>query len=882
MIKTVLLTHRRKGIGLLIIISLIIHTSACQVKKDSTRLLSPFVLSANDEQSTPAHFNYQGSKTLKTDILHTELHLQFDWEKKEVYGKAILTVKPHFYPTNQFEFDAKAFSFQAVAVSVGKKNIPFNYSYNNYQLRIETNDTLSRRDTLRFEIDYTAHPYNIAAYCPDLDPYAHGLYFIKPDEITPSKPYQIWTQNEPEDASLWFPTHENTINRMTQELHITVGDSMQTLSNGILIKSEKHSDGTRTDIWKQDKPHASYLTAVIIGQYSIIKDQYKNIPVWYYVEPAYEPYAHSLFGHTVEMIDFFSTKLGVPYPWDKFHQVFVRDYVSGAMENTTCVVLGEFMQLTNREQPGSNFEETFAHELFHHWFGNLVTCESWAQLPLNESFANYSEYLWIEHKYGKEAADIYHHNEMLGYKEEALTKNVDLIRYYHKGSEDMFDSHSYAKGGRILHMLRHLVGDDAFFASLRLYLIRHAFQSVEADQLRIAFEDVTGKDLNWFFNQWFFNKGYPKLYVQYAYHPETKKQTVTIEQIQPASFAPIYRLPIDLALYFDGKAERTCVWLDSAKQTFSFPVQRKPDWINIDESGVLLADIFETKSATDYLQQYKQGSCILDKLKALKYFGTLDAKAWHTEINQIILDALHYPNATIREEAIRLIPQLPDTLNPYLTDYLKQTIRHDTDPNVRIAAIQEAEGKLPEKEFISVLSEAVNDSAWIVVNEAIDYLIEYETDNTILLLLNTINKKPIASSFYVEAISILKYLDEFDDKLMPILLSLYDRLTDPNDKMTFLHHFGDYMCRVHGDKREIGYQFLFKVIESDPMWFTRAGAYHALILIIENDRALANKEKDKDLKKIIQNRIDSAVSRYDYFYSRERNADLLNYIVPMK
>ena len=244
-----------------------------------------------------------------------------------------------------------------------------------------------------------------------------------------------------------------------------------------------------------------------IGDYAVVKDTWRDIDVHYFVEHEYEDNARGIFKNTPEMLSFFSEVLHYDFPWDKYHQVAVRDFVSGAMENTSAVIFGDFVQQTAREQLDGDFEDIVSHELFHHWFGDLVTCESWANIPLNESFATYGEVMWREHKYGADDADFKRLDDRLSYFNEAQEKQVDLIRYDHDLPGDMFDRHSYEKGGAILHMLRAEVGDEAFYTALNKYLVDNAYSDVEIHELRMAFEDVTGRDFMPFFNQWFFASG---------------------------------------------------------------------------------------------------------------------------------------------------------------------------------------------------------------------------------------------------------------------------------------------------------------------------------------------------------------------------------------
>ena len=231
------------------------------------------------------------------------------------------------------------------------------------------------------------------------------------------------------------------------------------------------------------------------GEFAVVEDEpWNGVPVSYYVEEEYEPYAADIFPFTPEMLTYFSDITGVTYPWQKYSQVVVRDYVSGAMENTTGVIFGEFMYGTDRELIDEmNNERIVAHEMMHHWFGDLVTCENWANLTLNEGFANYGEYLWFEHKHGRDEADYHMLNEWNGYFGSVMGGGMHpLIHYSYDDKEDMFDAHSYNKGGSVLHMLRSYVGDDAFFAAWNRYLEDNAFTAVEVDELRMAFEDVTG------------------------------------------------------------------------------------------------------------------------------------------------------------------------------------------------------------------------------------------------------------------------------------------------------------------------------------------------------------------------------------------------------
>jgi aminopeptidase N len=259
--------------------------------------------------------------------------------------------------------------------------------------------------------------------------------------------------------------------------------------------------------------------------------------------------------------------------------------------------------MTDRELVDRHEDDIIAHELFHHWFGNLVTCESWANLPLNESFATYGEYIWREKWLGRLGADMHLENDLQNYLNESRVEQKDMIRFNYEDKEDMFDSHSYAKGGRILHMLRYHLGDDAFYSGLQKYLKDNAFNTVEIHQLRLAMEEVSGEDLNWFFNQWFLASGHPILAVDYKYNEAKKQQTVIIQQIQDQGTTPVYKLPFNIDVYEEGQTKRHAVTMTESKHEFVFDVNSKPINVIVDSEHVLLAEIFEEKPDDWWIEQ---------------------------------------------------------------------------------------------------------------------------------------------------------------------------------------------------------------------------------------------------------------------------------------
>lgn len=561
---------------------------------------------------------YHEAETLEWDLLHTRLEVEPDWDEQYLYGKATLTLKPHFYPQTSLVLDAKGMLINEVALQQYEERIPLKYGYDDFKLEISLPDTVAGGEQIAIYIDYVSRPNELEETYSEAIESDIGLYFIDPLDEDSTKPTQLWTQGEPEASSCWFPTIDQPNAKTTSNILITVDTQYVTLSNGVLVGDTTIGD-KRTDQWMMSQPHAPYLFAMAIGEFGITTDTWRGMDVTYYLEEEYHPYARDIFGNTPEMLDFYSDVFGVDYPWEKYAQIVVRDFVSGAMENTTATIHYSGLNQTPREMLDGDHEDIIAHELVHHWFGDLVTCESWANLPLNESFATYGEYLWIDYKYGRAEADRHLSRDLNAYLSEAENKQVDLIRYDYESPNDMFDRHSYQKGGLVLHYLRNIIGDDAFFEGLRVYLNDRAFNHAEIDHLRLAFEEVTGQDLHWFFNQWFFNSGHPELDITYEWiaTEDGGVQQIIIHQEASNSSGYVFRLPMSIDFYMEDGIVNKDIVLAAPVDTFSFSLDAQPIAIMPDADNAVLATIEEDQSPEAYFHIYENAPLAAHRWAAL-------------------------------------------------------------------------------------------------------------------------------------------------------------------------------------------------------------------------------------------------------------------------
>ena len=655
---------------------------------------------------------YRASETRINDLVHTKLDVRFDYDKSYMYGKEWVTLKPTFYATDSVILDAKGMEISEVKLMDGANAIKLKYTYDGLKIKIKLNRTYTNKEKYTLYFSYTSKPNDIKAEGSAAITDAKGLYFINPKGADKNKPTQIWTQGETESNSVWMITIDKPNQKTTEEIIMTVPDKYVTLSNGLLISQKKNTDGTRTDSWKMDLPHAPYLFFMGVGDYAIVKDTYKGKEVNYYVEKKYQPYARGIFGNTPEMMGFFSSKLGVEYPWQKYSQIVGRDYVSGAMENTTSTLHQESAYQNARElSDGNEWEETIAHELFHQWFGDLVTCESWSNITTNESFANYSEYLWDEYKYGKDWADAHNYQDMQGYIMSGGEKK-DLVRYFYNSREDVFDGVSYNKGGRILHMLRNYVGDDAFFASLNKYLTTNKFKTGEAAQLRLAFEEVTGKDLNWFWNQWYYGSGHPKLKINYNFD-SLGHASVIINQTQKSG--KVFILPMAIDVYVKGNKKRYNVTTSSLSDTFKFDVSEKPEWISVDADKILLAEKTDSKTEENYLAQFKYGKNYMDRKEALDYFGK--------KKNALVVKGLEDKFYGLRILTINKISTSSDLkLDSVNINKIEAIAKTDVNRKVRAAAL-EFLVENGDKKYLTIFEKAINDSSYSVAGAAFKGLV---------------------------------------------------------------------------------------------------------------------------------------------------------------
>ena len=493
-----------------------------------------------------------------------------------------------------------------------------------------------------------------------------GLYFFGPTDDAPNVPLTVWSQGEPRGSRYWFPCIDHPNERQTTEMIVTAPAGFEVLSNGrLLSREELPGDGPkRTRFhWKQEKTHTTYLTSLVVGDFSVERDEWRGRPVTYYVPKKRAEDLRRTFGRTTEMLEFFSDRFGIEYPWDKYAQVVVEQFIWGGMENTSATTLYERALHDERAMLDSSPDWLIAHELGHQWWGDLVTCRNWSHLWLNEGFATYSEVLWAEYKQGEIERDWRLLEKSRSARSGSAQSRPIVDRTYpHPGS--LFDARAYPKGGWVLHMLRRRLGDEDFFNGLKRYGTAYAYQTAETTDLRRLFERVYGVSLERFFYDWTERPGHPELNVTTRYLSDSRDVEVQIEQTQKSD---PFVIPVKLRFGTSTAGADDAVELrddefvmTERSQTRRVRVDGEPMFVSVDPDFSLLATIRETKPDQFWEWQLKRGVNVAEIFRAIEHFGSKDS----ARSRDLLRDALLKPtdgtaaHHGVRSEAARALGRL--------------------------------------------------------------------------------------------------------------------------------------------------------------------------------------------------------------------------------
>jgi aminopeptidase N len=541
------------------------------------------------------------------DVKHIKAELSIDTKKRELRGTVTHSLSPLHPYLQQVELDCGP-QLKVSRVTVGPKGNRCTFATKDGKLAVTLDKAYGLGDTLELAIEYTGMP-------------DRGLYFVMPETPYPEKSLSFWTQGEAEDTHHWLPCYDYPNERATSEMIITAEKPLFVLSNGALVETQEHDGNTTTYHWKMNVPHSSYLISLAASDFAIYHDRAGDLPVDYYVaKHVDEATARRFMGHTPRMIRFYGEKLGQPYPYAKYAQVCVPDFIAGGMENISATTMtdsalhDEIAQLEHQE------DGLVAHELVHQWFGDLLTCKDWSHLWLNEGFASYFDPLYAQHDLGDDVFRLEMKGSQDGYLGGDREYRRPIVESRYETSDDMFDGVTYSKGACVLHALRGLVGEEAWWRGIRGYVSTHKFDVVETDDLRTAMESAYGKDIKWFFDQWVYKAGHPELKVRWHYEDADKTVRVRIQQTQTLDDqTPLFCLPTTLEITENvGKTRAIPIVIDGAAHEFVIPAAARPKMVQIDPEGWLIKELDFEKDVEENLFQLEHATCILGRLDAAR------------------------------------------------------------------------------------------------------------------------------------------------------------------------------------------------------------------------------------------------------------------------
>ncbi len=654
------------------------------------------------------------------DVKHVKLDITLDFEQETVSGTVYTTFSALYDDLKTVTFDAVELNIERVTLTSGKE---LAYSASDKKLTVTLDRAYSYGEEFTIAIEYYAKPRT-------------GLHFIKPAPEDPTRPIQAWTFGQPRYHSHWFPCHDAPNDRATTEIIATVPAQFITISNGALLSVTDHG-ATKTHHWRHDIPHAMYLISLVVGEFAVIEDSYKSIPVTYYVRPDRKDDARLYMGKTPEMIRFFSEYTGVEYPYNKYAQTVVEIY-TGAMEHTTATTHGFTLLLDKRASLDVDLVPVVAHELAHQWFGDLLTCRDWSNGWLNEGFATYFEELWGEYDQGTD----YFKYSMLNLKQNYLGEDAHYRRpivyhvFYDDGFE-LFDAHLYQKGAWVLHMLRHQLGESAFRRAIRAYLSRYREREVITADLERTFEDVTGRSLAQFFQQWVYSGGFPAFEVNYSWDSEHNMAKLTIKQTQHVDdLTPCFVTPVDLAFTIPASDEadkdynttetriiamQVIVGDDGQlEQSYYMPLEREPVMVRIDPDGWLLKTLKFERPAAMMRYQLEHDPDVLGRIEAAEALGEIAGEESIAALKQTLFND---PFWGVRNAAAAALGVIGDSK---AQDILLQAVQ-ELDPTefsrVR-AAIARTLGKFQAPAQVELAERSAQALAALLEKGDVSYLVE--------------------------------------------------------------------------------------------------------------------------------------------------------------
>lgn len=680
------------------------------------------------------------------DLKHIVIGIEPDFEKETIKGIATLRFESKREGVKTIRLNSALLQISSVMLNQEEK---LNFESLGEDLFVYLAEPTKRGEKIELSIQYSGKP-------------AKGLYFRKPDRDHPERPLQLWTQGEDEDSHYWFPCIDAPAIKVTSEVIAKVPKNMTAVSNGRLIQVKEEED-SKVYHWLQDKPHSVYLVSLVVGEYVELKDEFDGVPLLYYVYKGREEDAKRSFSETPNMMKFFSDKIGYRYPWDKYAQTVVSDFIFGGMENTSATTLTDTTLHDERAHIDFSSHPLVAHELAHMWFGDLLTCRHWSHGWLNESFATYFQLLYTQFSRGEDEFLMERLEDFENYLEEFRSHYArPIVTNVYESPSELFDRHLYEKGGMVLHMIKTKLGDEDFWRAVNNYVKKNAFSVVETSDLARAIEESTGVVMDEFMEQWVYRPGHPELVI--TYRPDSSPQQLLVKQQQEGE---PFRFDLEVKVKTEQGEQFFVFPISQKEQTIFLPLQSIPSYISIDPNFNLLATVDFTRPREMMIRQLFEDTTYgriqaarslakdssLESINGLKkcmledrFWGVRGeaakalAEIGNSTALEALLLALQDKNAKARRMIVQAIGKFKNELaSKALIDLLK---RGDESYFVEAEAARSL-GKTRQKEGYDILLQAMSRPSFndVIQVGAIEGLAELRDERALPIIMERTEKR---------------------------------------------------------------------------------------------------------------------------------------------
>jgi len=622
----------------------------------------------------------QYTPSREIDILHLAIDVTPDFKTRTVDGVTTVRFKPIAIPLKELRLDAEAMRIDSVTAT----DPVARWIYDDHQVTVVFDRPVPPDHEVTVTLRHHAEP-------------TQGLYFRTPEMGYPEGDAHLWTQGEAIEARHWFPCYDAPNEKFTSEVTCRVPEGMVVRSNGRQVSSTPEAGTGRVAVtWAQEKPHVSYLICLVAGHLRAVEDRYRDIPLAFWTPASRIQYAPSSFQDTRSMMGFFEKELGVPFPWAKYDQIAVDDFVAGGMENTSITVLTDRTLFPAESAPVRSSRGLVAHELAHQWFGDLVTCRDWSHLWLNEGFATYYDALQARDQLGQDEFQL----AMLERARAVLgtTDSTPIVWRGYTQPMDQFGYRAYPKGSWVLHMIRSQLGEDLYRRAITTYLQRHALGVVETSDLQRVLEEVSGRSWDRFFDQWLYHGHHPELQIDQSWDDQTRLAKVTVRQVQKLSDqVPLFQFPLPVRFVTaQGVVDQT-LEVAGQSQDFHIPLPAPPDRVRIDPDQTVLAKITFDPPEAMLRRQLQDTNDVVGRILAVEAFGRRQSRAAVEALKEALNSDPVHAVRTESAQALRSIHS--DGAFEALSASLDQP-----DPRVRIAVLNALGGF--HREQVAVLAES--------------------------------------------------------------------------------------------------------------------------------------------------------------------------------